>query len=75
MYYYLDKATNNPKHIDQQLLSLNKYIIAHCMPGIIESIKSELKYRHDISHMHVPIPRSISTTKKGLINNEFKRFF
>lgn len=74
-YYYLDKSANMSNNIDEQINSLNKKILAHCIPGIVESIKSELKYRYDISHMHVPIPRSISTNKKGLNNNEFKRFF
>ena len=74
-YYYLDKSANMSNNIDEQINSLNKKILAHCIPGVVASIKSELKYRYDISHMHVPIPRSISTNKKGLINNEFKNFF
>ena len=74
-HYYLEYSAHSLNNIDEQINSLNKKILEHCIPGIIESIKADMKYRYDISHMHVPLTRSIATTKKGLNSNEFKRFF
>lgn len=74
-HYYLEFSAHSMNNIEDQINSLNKKILEHCIPGIIESIKADMKYRYDISHMHVPLTRSIATTKKGLISNEFKRFF
>lgn len=72
---YMEFCAHMPDKIEQQIKSLNQKVLEHCIPGIIESIKADIKYRYDISHMHVPMEHSVSTTNKGLRNNEFKHFF
>ena len=75
-FYYLEfSAHKNNVSIEEQVKSLNKKVLEHSIPGIIESINADVKYRHDISHMHVPMERGIATSKKGLAANEFKTFF
>lgn len=72
---YMEFACHNPTKIDDQIKALNRKVLEDCVPGIVEAIKSDIKYRYDISHMHTPIAHGISTTNKGLYNNEFKTFF
>lgn len=72
---YMEYAAHIPNNIDKQIVSLNKKVLDQCIPGILEAIKADIKYRYDISHMHTPIAHSISTTNKGLKTNEFKTFF
>jgi hypothetical protein len=72
---YMEHCAHMPDKIEQQIKSLNQKVMEQCIPGIIESIKADIKYRYDISHMHTPIAHSVSTTNKGLQNNEFKTFF
>ena len=72
---YMEFACHNPNKIEQQIKALNRKVLEECVPGIVEAVISDIKYRYDISHMHTPIARGISTTNKGLYNNEFKTFF
>tara|TARA_Y100000741_G_C18241917_1_gene553986 strand:- start:573 stop:1040 length:468 start_codon:yes stop_codon:yes gene_type:complete len=72
---YMDFAAHIPNKIGYQIDALNKKVLEQCVPGILEAIKADIKYRYDISHMHTPIAHSISTSNKGLQNNEFKTFF
>tara|TARA_B110001469_G_C9337201_1_gene179094 strand:- start:45 stop:512 length:468 start_codon:yes stop_codon:yes gene_type:complete len=72
---YMEFAAHIPNNIKEQVISLNKKVLNECIPGILEAIKADIKYRYDISHMHTPIAHSISTTNKGLKTNEFKTFF
>lgn len=72
---YMDFAAHIPNNIEEQIKSLNRKVLEQCIPGIVEAIKADIKYRYDISHMHTPIAHSISTSNKGLENNEFKTFF
>jgi hypothetical protein len=72
---YMEFAAHIPNNVEKQIKSLNKKVLEQCVPGILEAIKSDIKYRYDISHMHTPIAHSVSTSNKGLQNNEFKTFF
>ena len=72
---YMDFAAHNPTKIEEQVKSLNRKVLEQCIPGIVEAIKADIIYRYDISHMHTPIAHSVSTSNKGLQNNEFKTFF
>lgn len=72
---YMEYAAHIPNNIEKQIFSLNKKVLDQCIPGILEAIKADIKYRYDISHMHTPIAHSISTSNKGLKSNEFKTFF
>ena len=72
---YMEFAAHIPNKVDEQIKSLNRNVLEQCIPGIVEAIKADIKYRYDISHMHTPIAHSVSTSNKGLQNNEFKTFF
>jgi hypothetical protein len=72
---YMEFCAHMPDKIDEQIKSLNRKVLEQSIPSIVESIKADIKYRYDISHMHTPIAHSVSTTNKGLKNNEFKTFF
>ena len=72
---YMELAAHIPNKVEEQIKSLNRNVLEQCIPGIVEAIKADIKYRYDISHMHTPIARSICTSNKGLQNNEFKTFF
>ena len=72
---YMEFAAHIPNDVPKQIKALNNKVLEECIPGILEAIKADIKYRYDISHMHTPIAHSVSTSNKGLMNNEFKTFF
>jgi hypothetical protein len=49
---YLESAVNLPNNVREQVAALNRFVVAHCVPKLMNEIKAYLKYKRDASSMY-----------------------
>jgi len=71
---FLQHSANQPSHITQQIVELNKIVLDYCIQQVYGEAQGYLKYMHDASTLVVPIahPVMADNTDRQL---EFKRWF
>ena len=71
---YLQYSKNLDIDLNSQINELNKYVLDFCIPKIYSEAIAYLKYKQDVSTMHMPMSAPIysSKTNKTL---ELKQFF
>ena len=62
---YLQYSKNLPKHVEEQVLGLNKYVIDECVSIIIPNVLQYNKYITEITGPLPVPPRSINVSNKG----------
>jgi hypothetical protein len=62
---YLQYAQNLPNDIAGQVLDLNEKVLNWSVPHILSAVDHYNYYLNDISHMPVPLARSISLSSAG----------
>lgn len=61
--------------ITNEIKCLNHYVIDYAVHNVYNNIIADNKFRHDVSHLAVPIDRPIHTNSKGEHTLEFRCFF
>jgi hypothetical protein len=49
---YLESAVNLPNNVREQVAALNRFVVAHCVPKLMNEIKAYIKYKRDASSMY-----------------------
>ena len=62
---YLQYSRNLPTNIEEQVLTLNKYVIDYSVPTIINNVLEYNKYIQDITSPIPVMPRSVNASSKG----------
>jgi hypothetical protein len=62
---YLQYAQNLPNDIAGQVLDLNEKVLNWSVPHILSAVDHYNYYLNDISHMPVPLARSVSLSSAG----------
>ena len=62
---YLQYSRNLPTNIEEQVFTLNKYVVDYSVPTIINNILEYNKYIEDITSPIPVLPRSINSSIKG----------
>lgn len=72
---FLTHGKNLMYNVVEQVRELNKKVLDHAVPDVIEQLDMYNQYRHDKAFLPTPIDRSVSTTKKGERSLEMNGFF
>ena len=62
---YLQYSRNLPNNIEEQVLTLNKYVVDYSVPTIISNVLEYNKYLQDITSPIPVMPRSVNASNKG----------
>jgi hypothetical protein len=62
---YLQYSRNLPTNIEEQVLTLNKYVVDECVPIIVNNVLQYNKYIQDITSPIPVMPRSVNASNKG----------
>jgi hypothetical protein len=62
---YLQYSRNLPTNIEDQVFTLNKYVVDECVPIIVNNVLQYNKYIQDITSPIPVMPRSINASSKG----------
>lgn len=62
---YLQYSQNLPTNIEEQVLTLNKYVVDECVPIIVNNVLQYNKYIQDITSPIPVMPRSVNASIKG----------
>jgi len=62
---YLQYSRNLPNNIEEQVLTLNKYVVDYSVPTIISNVLEYNKYLQDITSPIPVMPRSVNASSKG----------
>jgi hypothetical protein len=62
---YLQYSRNLPTNIEEQVLTLNKYVVNECVPIIVNNVLQYNKYIQDITSPIPVMPRSVNASSKG----------
>mgnify|MGYP006276459327 CR=1 FL=1 len=62
---YLQHGRNLPYDIKGQVRKLNAFVLDYCVQRIVSEIGMYMRYRHDISHLPVPLDHAPLATTKG----------
>lgn len=71
---YLQYAQHKPYGIKEQIQELNKLVLEHVVPKILNEIQIYTYYKNDIQQLPVPLERGAFSSSKGtkvLVNKEF----
>lgn len=60
---YLQHSKNLETNIPQQIEELNKYVLNYCINNVYNEAVAYIKYKQDISTMHVPMTAPIYSNK------------
>ena len=72
--FFLQYATNNNDHIEQQLCKLNEIVLGYCVNNVYSELNMYVKYLYDASTIAEPLSTPIlSNTKDKTL--EFKNWF
>ena len=72
--FFLQYATNNNDHIEQQLYKLNEIVLGYCVDNVYSELNMYVKYLYDASTIAEPLSTPIlSNTKDKTL--EFKNWF
>jgi hypothetical protein len=71
---YLQYAQNLPHDIAGQIADLNQKVINWSVPHILSAVDHYQYYLNDISHMPVPLSRSVSLSSAGTKSLPFNPF-
>ena len=71
---YLQYAQNLPKDIAGQVQELNEKVLNWSVPHILSAVDHYQYYLNDISHMPVPLARSVSLSSAGTKSLPFNPF-
>ena len=61
--------------ITKEIECLNHYVVDYAVHNVYNNIISDNKFRHDVSHLAIPIDRPTHTNSKGEHTLEFRCFF
>jgi hypothetical protein len=72
--YYLEYSKNLNTDINKQVHELNNLVLNNLVNSVYNELIAYLKYKHDITNMHIPIdkPKYSDKTNKSL---EYKSWF
>ena len=62
---YLQYSRNLPNNIEEQVSTLNKYVVDYSVPTIISNVLEYNKYLQDITSPIPVMPRSVNASSKG----------
>ena len=62
---YLQYSQNLATNIEEQVLTLNKYVVDECVPIIVNNVLQYNKYIQDITSPIPVMPRSVNASTKG----------
>lgn len=71
---FLQNAKNLPYNYTEQIKELNELVYKYCVPNILSTAISYLKYKNDVSTLPVPEARPVNVSVKGDKILENKRF-
>ena len=62
---FLQNSKNLPSNITEQISALNNIVLEYAVRQVYREAEGYMKYQHDVSTMHVPIARPVTSTIKG----------
>jgi hypothetical protein len=62
---YLESAVNLPTNIREQVMALNQHVINHCVPKLMNEVRSYLNYKRDASNMYTVMTWPVYDNVKG----------
>jgi len=71
---YLQYSKNLNDNIKEQVVELNDMVTNYCVPKILSELQQYMQYKHDVSNLYVPIPRSLNTSVAGTKTLSLDRF-
>jgi hypothetical protein len=72
---FLQFAKNIPDNIQEQVKTLNYYVLDYCVPQIMNEAEAYMKYKNDVSTLAVPEQLPRYTNSKGDKVLELKPWF
>jgi len=72
---YLQYGKNQPDHVTEQIVELNKIVTDWCVPRILSECSMHKTYLHDIQHLPVPLQQPVHLSQKGTKSGTLDRFF
>ena len=72
---YLSYGRNQPTHVREQIIELNKRVADWCVPKIISEASMYETYRHDVANLPVPMSHPVNISQSGTKTKPMPNFF